>query len=336
MNACGLNVPMWIEKNLREPWSAHALADKLSGDEADDWFAELERCFETRLDAKLRVRCLAAFFALPPAHTRGKLREPLLRLLGSVEASDRDEWVRVVAGILRENITGDAPGPFLAAALATATGSSGGGGGSGVTSGCDSGFDPYFLPLELAALDPALLGAVLRGRGGGLQGAFPNVHFSLAPGTRLADLTLERPPPPHAAAGPSSGAGTTAAAPGAKRPRSDSPLAARAPPAAVAPPTAAAAAATATALPVAVSERVRSVVGAHDNLLTEPICAAIERLLAAAAAAALPAAMAPSGVDEVKFKVHEAVVNGTRESIYIVLNWTTASWQKTRKTKKIG
>ena len=164
----------------------------------------------------------------------------------------------------------------------------------------EGGDDLDFLPLETSALSRSLQPP---------PSSFPVArHFTLTAAAASWDWSLKRP---AAAAGAEGGAGDGIRA-GAKRPRPSE--------------------GGEEEGELAVSSRVAAVVADHRNKLTPAICAAIERALDVGEGGAAAA----GGAGEEKYKVHEAIAGGIKESIFIVLNLATGAWKKTRKTKKVA
>lgn len=351
--AASRDTASWLDKLLAKPWSSPDFAAALvSSEDPAALVADVQRCFEGgKLDHGNRLRVLLALLGVSREERQARpgLDPVLLKLLDWVDKHDRDEWVAMVSGLVRRNIEPEATprkqpfGAVAAAALAALGSESSGGGGDGG--------DPYYLPLELAMLDPSLVQLDIN--------HFANAHFTPLDSNEIKGSAKERAKwdlPPLRVASRGNAASDGSVAGDRKRPRDleankagpngNKRMAMVTAEAASSSAAAPAASSWSQAIPqaVSVSERVRGVVGEHLNLLTAEACAAIERLLASADAAAAAGANSDGGVGaeaSVKLKVHEEVVvdaSGRRvkESIYVHLDFAARVWKKTRKKKGLS
>jgi hypothetical protein len=87
------------------------------------------------------------------------------------------------------------------------------------------------------------------------------------------------------------------------------------------------------------SDKVLSVLGEHTSLLTREVSSAIEQLLALITGGTESSATKVTAAQPAaKYKVHEGVTSdGTaKESVYVLLDFSARTWKKTKKVKKLN
>ena len=150
------NAPLWLEQHLRTPWSSPALVPHLRGEQGALLVEEIIDAFETadKLGAPVKIRTLLALLGLSKAERAAAgVDRQLMRLL-DLAAKDRDEWVCVVASMVRSGVFGAPSGKapptdrvaervkLLAASAEAAAGAN----------AATAEPAPYFLPKEYAFL----------------------------------------------------------------------------------------------------------------------------------------------------------------------------------------
>ena len=101
------NAPLWLEQHLRAPWSSPALVPHLRGEQGAPLVGEIIAAFETgKLGAPVKIRTLLALLGLSKAERAAAgVDRQLLRLLDLAD-EDHDEWVCVVASMVRRGVFG--------------------------------------------------------------------------------------------------------------------------------------------------------------------------------------------------------------------------------------
>mmetsp|Transcript_29591 Transcript_29591/g.68698 ORF Transcript_29591/g.68698 Transcript_29591/m.68698 type:complete len:442 (+) Transcript_29591:49-1374(+) len=150
------NAPLWLEQHLRTPWSSPALVPHLRGEQGALLVEEIIDAFETadKLGAPVKIRTLLALLGLSKAERAAAgVDRQLMRLLDLAD-KDRDEWVCVVASMVRSGVFGAPSGKaqptdrvaervkLLAASAEAAAG----------VNAATAEPAPYFLPKEYAFL----------------------------------------------------------------------------------------------------------------------------------------------------------------------------------------
>jgi hypothetical protein len=271
----------------------------------------LFECFSliTQSRIRTRIRVLLSFFGIPRSYLRDNGLEPaVVKLLWWIESNERDEWVKVVAGLLNQSITGECSGltkeklsKFMEQYKEDVK-----------DLVVDSPMGPealYFLPLEFALLQPALVPD---------KSLFTNNHFHLDTGAKSSDFKLKKRLNENAGVD-------------RKRPRQDAGDSQPINEAAVETPTSSA----------DIPEGVLKIVQEHSNLITSDMISTIQIMVDLSENPSSTHVPESLLTDALRLKVHEVVVEGDsgnkiKESIYIVLDFKNGSWKKTKKTKKIS
>uniref|UniRef100_A0A7S2SQ21 Uncharacterized protein n=1 Tax=Rhizochromulina marina TaxID=1034831 RepID=A0A7S2SQ21_9STRA len=327
------HVPLWLGQHLAgKGWSPAQLVPHLVGPDSRTWASEIRAAFESgSLDEDVRANVLLAVLAAP--EVRATCRGEMLGVAGAARR-DPEEWVRVLASLVLEAMGGAA-----ADAAATATPEEQGDGAR--TRDLIRRLSQRRTPSGETPSSYAPHESVYRGSGEETPHppttARPDLLAVKNRSLRGAASADTRPktnaPHPHRHATPPTPSSSAAAAAAAAATAASSAL--RAP-------------GNTTSKPRRVqrydettphsepthqpSERVLGLVGEHHNKLTPEGCRMIEAFLD-------NQPLAPGQDTTQRIKVHEAANHAAnppvKESLYVVLDFSKSSWQRTKKTKRL-
>lgn len=297
----GLSV--WLDNHVRDQsWSSLELSDIIISD--FNRMDEIVKCFEEgKIETRTKIRVLLSFFGISRKTYQidnDSLKSTLIQLLSWIDNNERDEWVKVVSGLLRQaitdldysKITQDKLDKFLALYKEDVNELIKGRSGNILST------SPYFLPLEFAALSSHLVPD---------KSLFENSvnHFELNKSSNF-DFNLKRR------------VNEISQDRKRSRPEPDSDSKAD------------------VSGSIVIPESVSAVVQDHSNLVTLDIIKAIEKLLALELSQSQQTEVETQRFKVHEMVVEGESGSKIKESFYITLDFKNASWKKTKKTKKIA